>query len=141
MESDVLLAVAFDRYVTICDLLHYTTILTVRVLSGIRAGVALSAVVLTLPMIYLIHCLDFCNAHIIAHTYHEHMGIAKLACANIQINAIYSLFVASFIVLVLVLVGISYGYIIHAVFRLKLQEACHKPLSTCSSHAAVMFVF
>ncbi|XP_008708940.1 olfactory receptor 52J3-like [Ursus maritimus] len=141
MESAVLLAMAFDRYVAICAPLHYATILTVRVLSGIGGGVALSAVVLTLPMVYLVHRLPFCNARIIAHTYCEHMGIAKLACANIQINAIYGLFVASFLVLVLVLVGISYGYILHAVFRLKSQEARHKTLSTCSSHAAVMFVF
>ncbi|KAF5918669.1 hypothetical protein HPG69_005704 [Diceros bicornis minor] len=83
MESAVLLAMAFDRYVAICAPLHYTTILTVSVLSGIGLGIALSAVMLTLPMIYLIHCLPFCDAHIIAHTYCEHMGIAKLACANV----------------------------------------------------------
>lgn len=141
MESVVLLAMAFDRYVAICDPLHYTTILTGQVLSGIGFGIVLSTVVPTLPMIYLIHRLPFCNARIIAHTYCEHMGIAKLSCANIQINAIYGLFVASFLVLGLVLVGISYGYIFRAVFRLKSQEARHKTLSTCSSHAAVMFVF
>ncbi|XP_072583554.1 olfactory receptor 52J3-like [Vulpes vulpes] len=141
MESAVLLAKAFDPYVAICVPLHYTTIQTVRVLSGIGVGVVLSTVVLTLPMIYLIYCLPFCNARIIAHTYCEHMGIAKLACTSIQINAIYGLFVASFLVLVLVLVGISYGSILCAVFRLKSQEARHKTLSICTSHAAVMFVF
>ncbi|XP_014695429.1 olfactory receptor 52J3-like [Equus asinus] len=141
MESAVLLAMAFDHYVAICAPLHYTTILTASVLSGIGMGIVLSTVVLSLPMIYLIHHLPFCNAHIIAHTYCEHMGIAKLACASVQINAMYGLFVASFLVLVLVLVGISYGYILHTVFHLKSPDARHKTLSTCGSHAGVMFIF
>ncbi|XP_049747256.1 olfactory receptor 52J3-like [Elephas maximus indicus] len=141
MESAVLLAMAFDRYVAICEPLHYTTILTIWVLAGLGLGITLRAAVLTLPFSYLIHRLPFCEAHIIAHTYCEHMGIAKLACADIQINAIYGLFVASFLVFDLILVGISYGYIIQAVFRLKSQDARFKTLSTCGSHAAVMFVF
>nr|XP_003421488.1 olfactory receptor 52J3-like [Loxodonta africana] len=141
MESAVLLAMAFDRYVAICEPLHYTTILTVWVLAGIGLGIILSAVVLTLPFIYLIHRLPFCKARILAHTYCEHMGIAKLACADIRINTIYGLFVASFLVFALILVEISYGYIIQAVFRLKSQDARLKTLSTCGSHALVMFVF
>ncbi|KAB1272476.1 Olfactory receptor 52J3 [Camelus dromedarius] len=83
MKSAVLLAMAFDRYGAICAPRHYTTILTVWVLSGIGLSVVLSAVVLTLPMIYVIHHLPFCDARVIAHTYCEHMGIANLARINI----------------------------------------------------------
>ncbi|KAM9221795.1 LOW QUALITY PROTEIN: uncharacterized protein PS065_010161 [Dugong dugon] len=139
MESAVLLVMAFDHYVAICAPLHYITILTVWVLARIGLGIILSAVMLMLPFIYLIFHLPFCEAHII-DTYCEHMGIAKLACANI-FNAIYGLFVASFLVLDLILVGISYGYIIQVVFRLKSQDTRLKTLSTCGSPAAVMFVF
>uniref|UniRef100_A0A8D1DRU4 Olfactory receptor n=1 Tax=Sus scrofa TaxID=9823 RepID=A0A8D1DRU4_PIG len=141
MESAVLLAMAFDRYVAICAPLHYTTILTVWVLLGLALGVVLGTVTLTLPIVYLVYRLPFCDARVIAHTYCEHMGIAKLACANIRINAIYGLFAASFLVFFLILVGISYGYILHTVFHLKSQDARHKTLSTCGSHAAVMLVF
>ncbi|XP_006732308.1 olfactory receptor 52J3 [Leptonychotes weddellii] len=141
MEAEVLLAMAFDRYVAICAPLHYTTILTSRLLVGISMCIVFRPVVLTLPMVYLIYRLPFCQAHIIAHSYCEHMGIAKLSCGSIHINAIYGLFVVSFFVLNLVLIGISYVYILRAVFRLPSQDARLKALSTCGSHVGVICVF
>ena len=115
MEAEVLLAMAFDRYVAICAPLHYTTILTSRVLMGISVCIVIRPLLLTLPMVYLIYHLPFCQAYIIPHSYCEHMGIAKLSCGNIRINGIYGLFVVSFFVLNLVLIGISYIYILWAV--------------------------
>ncbi|XP_027703066.1 olfactory receptor 52J3-like [Vombatus ursinus] len=141
MESAVLLAMAFDRYVAICVPLHYTTILTSNVLAGIGVAIVLRPIMLMLPIIYLTYRLPFCQTRVIAHAYCEHMGIAKLACANIRINAIYGLFVASFLVLDLILIGISYCYILRAVFRLPSSDARLKALSTCSSHVGVMCVF
>ena len=123
MEAEVLLAMAFDRYVAICAPLHYTTILTSRVLMGISMCIVIRPVLLTLPMIYLVYRLPFCQAYILPHSYCEHMGIAKLSCGNIRINGIYGLFVVSFFVLNLVLIGISYVYILWAVFCLPSQDA------------------
>ncbi|XP_008587907.1 PREDICTED: olfactory receptor 52J3-like [Galeopterus variegatus] len=141
MESAVLLSMAFDRYVAICAPLHYTTTLTPRLLVGIGVGIVMRPILLMLPILYLTHRLPFCEARIIAHSYCEHMGIAKLACASIRINAIYGLFVASFLILDVALVGISYAYILHAVFSLPSRDARQKALSTCGSHVGVMCVF
>ncbi|XP_007957160.1 olfactory receptor 52J3 [Orycteropus afer afer] len=141
MEAEVLLAMAFDRYVAICAPLHYTTILTAHVLVGISMCILIRPVLLTLPMIYLIYRLPFCQAHIIAHAYCEHMGIAKLSCGNIRVNGIYGLFVVSLFVLNLVLIGVSYVYILRTVFQLPSQDARLKALSTCGSHVGVICVF
>ncbi|XP_021485401.2 olfactory receptor 52J3-like [Meriones unguiculatus] len=141
MESAVLLAMAFDRYAAICVPLRYTAILAPRALVGIGVGIVMRPVLLMLPILYLTHRLPFCEARVITHSYCEHMGIAKLACASIRINGIYGLFVASFLIFDVVLVGISYAYILRAVFRLSSKDARHKALSTCSSHVGVMFVF
>uniref|UniRef100_A0A8C9ARR9 Olfactory receptor n=1 Tax=Prolemur simus TaxID=1328070 RepID=A0A8C9ARR9_PROSS len=141
MEAEVLLAMAFDRYVAICAPLYYTTILTSRVLVGISMLIVIRPVLLTIPMIYLIYRLPFCQAHIISHSYCEHMGIAKLSCGNIHINAIYGLFVVALFLLNLVLIGISYVYILRAVFHLPSQDARLKALSTCGSHVGVICVF
>ncbi|XP_004768268.1 olfactory receptor 52J3-like [Mustela erminea] len=141
MEAEVLVAMAFDRYVAICAPLHYTTILTSRVLVGISVCIVFRPVLFTLPIVYLIYRLPFCQARVIAHSYCEHMGIAKLSCGNIRINAIYGLFVVSLFLLNLVLICISYVYILRAVFRLPSQDARLKALSTCGSHVGVICVF
>ncbi|XP_066216747.1 olfactory receptor 52J3-like [Saccopteryx leptura] len=141
MEAEVLLAMAFDRYVAISAPLHYTTILTPQVVMGIGLYILIFPVLVILPMIYLIYRLPFCQARIIAHSYCEHMGIAKLSCGNIRINAIYGLFVVSVFLMYLVLIVISYIYILHAVFRLPSEDARLKALSTCGSHIAVLCVF
>ncbi|XP_057606580.1 olfactory receptor 52J3-like [Hippopotamus amphibius kiboko] len=141
MESEVLVAMAFDCYLAICAPLHYTTILTSRALVGISLYIVIRPVLLTLPLIYLIYCLPFCQAHILAHSYCEHMGIAKLSCGNIRVNGIYGLFVISFFILNLVLIGVSYVYILCAVFHLPSQDAQLKALSTCGSHVGVICVF
>ncbi|XP_003781016.1 olfactory receptor 52J3-like [Otolemur garnettii] len=141
MESEVLVAMALDRYVAICAPLHYTTILTSRVLVGISMVIVIRPVLFTLPMIYLIYRLPFCQAHIISHSYCEHMGIAKLSCGNICINGIYGLFVIALFLLNLVLIAISYVYILRTVFRLPSQDARLKALSTCGSHIGVICVF
>ncbi|XP_040820163.1 olfactory receptor 52J3 [Ochotona curzoniae] len=141
MEAEVLLAMAFDRYVAICAPLRYTSILTSSVLMGISLCIVIRPAMVILPIVYLIYRLPFCQAHIIAHSYCEHMGIAKLSCGNIRINAIYGLFVVALFLLNLVLIGISYVSILRAVFHLPSQDARVKALSTCGSHIAVLCVF
>ncbi|XP_003465330.1 olfactory receptor 52J3-like [Cavia porcellus] len=141
MEAEVLMAMAFDRYVAICAPLQYTTILTSRMLVGIGFWIVIRPVMCILPMIYLIYRLPFCHARTLAHSYCEHMGIAKLSCGNIHINAIYGLFVVSLFLLNLVLIATSYVHILRAVFHLPSQDARGKALSTCGSHIAVLCVF
>ncbi|XP_072472696.1 olfactory receptor 52B2-like [Notamacropus eugenii] len=142
MESTVLLAMAFDRFLAICFPLRYTMILTPSVIRKIVAFCVTRGLLITSPFIFLVERLPFCGNSIIADTYCEQTKICRLACADITANNIYTL-VLSFLStgLDVILISISYTFILRAVFRLPSRDAQLKALGTCSSHVCVIFMF
>lgn len=141
MESAVLVAMAFDRYVAICNPLRYDSILTNPLLAKIGVVVVLRGVVCITPIIVLSSRLHYCKSNIIGHTYCEHMAVVKLSCSNIIANMVYGLLVALLVVGVdLLFITLSYCMIAKAVLALPSKDARHKAFSTCAAHIVVILV-
>lgn len=140
VQSALLVAMAFDRFVAVCEPLRYNTILS-RSLVGRLGLVALAkGVILILPMPLLLQRLTFCH-RIIPHTYCDHMAVVKMACGNTRPNRIYGLFVVLLVVgLDLLLIGLSYVFILQTVVRLNSRDATFKALNTCSAHFFVILI-
>uniref|UniRef100_H0WAV8 Olfactory receptor n=1 Tax=Cavia porcellus TaxID=10141 RepID=H0WAV8_CAVPO len=143
MESGVLMLMALDRYVAICYPLHYSTILTNPVI--IRSGLVtlLRAVLLIVPLIFIIKQLPYCRGHIIHHTYCDQISVAKLSCGNIKVNIIYGLMIAlltgGFDILC---ITVSYTMILRAVVSLSSADARQTAFSTCTTHiCAIVFSY
>ncbi|XP_063806649.1 olfactory receptor 52B2-like [Pseudophryne corroboree] len=138
-ESGILLSMAYDRYIAICFPLTYVTTLTAPFIRAVTSiSVARSLIFMT-PIILLLWRLPYQQSNVIEHTYCEHMGMARLATADILANVVYGL--ANIIltsVVDLVLIGMSYYSIVRAVFRLSSVHARHKTFSTCVSHICVI---
>ncbi|NWI62371.1 O52B2 protein, partial [Todus mexicanus] len=141
-ESTILLAMALDRYVAICHPLRYVAVFTPSVIAKIGMAAVARSFCVMFPTIFLLQRLPYCGHRVMAHTYCEHMGIARLACADISVNIWYG-FATTLLCpgLDVVLIGVSYVLILRAVFRLSSKDAQFKAIGTCSSHACVMLVF
>ena len=143
VESGVLVAMALDRYVAICDPLRHAAIFTHKLLTQIGFGVTLRAGVLIALCLILIKCrLKHYRTTVVSHSFCEHMAIVKLAAEDTRVNKIYGLFVA-FIILGfdIIFITLSYIRIFVTVFKLPQKEARLKAFNTCIAHICVFLVF
>ncbi|XP_074153645.1 olfactory receptor 52M1-like [Sminthopsis crassicaudata] len=142
MESGFFLAMAFDRYVAICNPLHHTTVLTHIRIAKIGIAMVLRGVIFFSPHPILLKQLPYCQTRIIAHTYCEFMALVKLACADASVAKGYSISMAGvFGFSDAAFIAISYVLILRTVFHLPSREAKLKALGTCGSHVCVILVF
>ncbi|XP_029457699.1 olfactory receptor 51E2-like [Rhinatrema bivittatum] len=142
IESGVFLAMAFDRYVAICNPLRHSAILSTSVIIRIGLVILIRGVIISLPVCFLLIRLPFCNSRLILFSYCGLGIVAKLACAYELINTVYSLTVAFLVVgLDVTFIVLSYMLILRVVFRLPSRTARLKALGTCGPHIWVILTF
>ncbi|XP_067425892.1 olfactory receptor 52P1-like [Emydura macquarii macquarii] len=141
MHSTILVTMAFDRYIAICDPLRYTTILSNARIAKLGLVGLIRAVLLVLPMPLLLRRLPFCTSHVIPHIFCGHFVVVKMSCGDTTVNRMYGLVILLVIIgLDLTLIGLSYGLIIRAVLRISSKKANRKALHTCSAHICVILI-
>ncbi|XP_074839563.1 olfactory receptor 52E4-like [Carettochelys insculpta] len=142
IESGILVAMGFDRYVAICHPLRHSTILNNHMVAKIGLAVVLRGGILELPYPFLARHWPYCRTNIIPYTQCEHMDVVRLACADIRISSYYGLFDVIFVTtLDLLLIAISYIQILRDIFRLPTKETRLKTFGTCTSHICVILTF
>nr|XP_042703278.1 LOW QUALITY PROTEIN: olfactory receptor 52E4-like [Chrysemys picta bellii] len=142
MQSGIFMAMAFDRYVAICDPLRHSTTLTNPVVAKIGLAVALRGGVLTLPSPLIARQWPYCRTNIIPHTACDHMAVVNLACADIRISSYYGLIVGNLVITVDVFfIAVSYTKILRAIFRLPTKDTRLKTFGTCGSHLCAILAF
>ncbi|XP_042759873.1 olfactory receptor 52K1-like [Panthera leo] len=142
MESGVLVAMAVDHFVAICNPLHYASILTLVVVAKIGGLIVLRGVGLTISFPGLARRLSYCGSHMIAYTYCEHMAVVKLACGATTVDNLYAFAVAIFLgVGDVAFIAYSYGQIVRTVIHFPSPEARAKAGSTCTVHVCVILFF
>ncbi|KAM6158394.1 olfactory receptor 52K2-like [Rhynchocyon petersi] len=142
MESAVLLAMAFDRYVAICKPLHYTTVLTGPLIIRIGLAAVVRGVTLTIPLPFPLRHFHYCRGSVIAHCYCEHMAVVRLACGDTRFNNIFGIAVVMFVAVIdLLFITLSYIFILRAVLQLASREAHYKAFGTCVSHVGAILAF
>ncbi|XP_056302471.1 olfactory receptor 146-like [Danio aesculapii] len=136
----VLMIMAFDRYVAICNPLRYTAIMTnkmVIVLSAIAWSLAILLVTIMLGLtIRLSHC-----RYKIENPFCDNASLFKLSCENVSINNVYGL-VYTVVVFIMSALSIFVTYVkIATVCVTSKNKALNsKAIKTCSTHLAVYLI-
>ncbi|XP_065611704.1 olfactory receptor 5AP2-like [Cyrtonyx montezumae] len=141
-ESFLLAAMAYDRYVAICNPLRYTLVMSralcLCLVASCYAAGALNSAVHTGAMLRL----SFCASGILDHFYCEGKLLFALSCSDTSINNILMHVFASCIVITTSTATLlSYGRILATVLQTRSPGARHKAFSTCTSHLSVTLLF
>uniref|UniRef100_A0A8C3T5Q2 Olfactory receptor n=1 Tax=Chelydra serpentina TaxID=8475 RepID=A0A8C3T5Q2_CHESE len=141
-ECLLLAVMSYDRYAAVCHLLHYTAIMSHSLCLQLVATTWLCGFVNSTVHTILTLRLPRCGRNQIDHLFCEVPALLKLACVDTS-DYITKLFTSSviFLLVPLVLILVSYGYIGAAVLRIRSAKGRFKAFNTCASHLAVVSLF
>ncbi|XDB65744.1 PREDICTED: olfactory receptor 8D4 [Capra hircus] len=141
-ECYMLAAMAYDRYVAICNPLFYNVIMSPRVCSLLVAAVF--SVGFTDAMIHggFMLRLTFCESNIIKHYFCDIVPLIKLSCSSTYIDELLIFVIGGFnMVATSMTIITSYAFILSSIFCIHSKEGRSKAFSTCSSHLTAVLVF
>nr|XP_045723569.1 olfactory receptor 6C76-like isoform X2 [Mirounga angustirostris] len=137
-EFFLLTAMSYDRYVAICKPLHYTTIMNSRVCNQLVISSWLAGFLIIFPPVIMGLQLDFCDSNIIDHFTCDSSPMLLISCTDTAFLELMGCFLAVFTLMVtLMLVVLSYVFILKTILRIPSAEQKKKAFSTCSSHMIV----
>ncbi|XP_057172507.1 olfactory receptor 2AP1-like [Ursus arctos] len=138
-EFYLLATMSYDRYVAICKPLHYLTIMSSRVCIQLVLCSWLSGLMVIIPLISLMSQQDFCASNRLNHYFCDYEPLRKLSCSDTSlIEKVAFLIAYVTLVVTLVLVILSYMFIIRTILKLPSAQQRTKAFSTCSSHMIVI---
>ncbi|XP_020937909.1 olfactory receptor 1L6-like [Sus scrofa] len=141
-DSFLLAVMAIDRYVAICNPLHYTTTMNPRRCLLLVITSWLVSHLHSLTHTILMARLSFCGPNIIHHFFCDVQPLLMLSCSDTSVNELLAFTEGSFVIMSpFLLITISYAYIAHAVLQVPSRRGRFKVFSTCGSHLTVVALF
>ncbi|XP_035878072.1 olfactory receptor 1L3-like [Phyllostomus discolor] len=142
MDSYLLAAMAIDRYVAICNPLHYVTVMNHRCCMSLLVFSIAVPFLHSLLHAFLINRLTFGESNVIHHFFCDVNPVLKLACSSTSVNEVAVMTEGMLSVMApFVCIIISYLRILTAVLNIPSAAGKCKAFSTCSSHLTVVTVF
>ncbi|XP_038179177.1 olfactory receptor 1537-like [Arvicola amphibius] len=141
-ECYTLAAMAYDRYVAICNPLLYSVIMSYQVYSSLISGVYIIGVFFASVHIGFMTRIRFCKLDVINHYFCDFLPLLKLACSNTYISEFLILVFGTLNIFIPTLTIIaSYISVIASILHIHSTEGRSKAFSTCSSHILAVVIF
>ncbi|XP_020830152.1 LOW QUALITY PROTEIN: olfactory receptor 8K1-like [Phascolarctos cinereus] len=141
-ELFILSAMAYDRCVAICKPLLYTVIMSDMVCWTMVVIPYLCSTIVSLWVTLKLLKSSFCKSNILRHFYCDSLPLLSIVCSDTrEIELIIMTFAAFSLVSSLMIILISYMFILVAILRINTSGGRHKAFSTCGSHLTGVVIF
>ncbi|XP_049714052.1 olfactory receptor 5AC1-like [Elephas maximus indicus] len=141
-ECFLLVVMAYDRYVAICNPLLYPVVMSNSLctqLIGVSYAIGFVHSVIHVTLLFR---LTFCRSNIIQYFYCEILQLFKISCTDPTINAFLILVFSVFIqVLTFMAIIVSYTCVLFAILKNNSEKGRSKAFSTCSAHLLSVSLF
>ncbi|XP_042531598.1 olfactory receptor 5D13-like [Dipodomys spectabilis] len=141
-ETFMLAAMAYDRFVAVCNPLLYTVAMSPKLCSLLVAASYSWGLVCSFIFVYFLLTLYFCGTKFINNFVCEHSAIAAVSCSDPSLSHMILLSFATFNeISSLVIIFTSYVFIFVTVMRMPSTGGRYKAFSTCASHLTAIAIF
>ncbi|XP_048372524.1 olfactory receptor 10A7-like [Sphaerodactylus townsendi] len=143
VECFLLLLMSYDRYLAICNPLHYAKMMDWSYCFKLAAGTWLWGFLLAAGLNYIVATsLTLCGPNQVDHFFCDLTPLLKLSCSDTH-PAEMAIFVACFAVSLFpfLLTITSYIKIISTILKIPSSSGKVKAFSTCSSHLTIVTIF
>ncbi|XP_032214005.1 olfactory receptor 8D2-like [Mustela erminea] len=141
-DSYMLTAMAYDRYVAICNPLLYNVTMSHRICFLLVTSVYTVGAFGALVHTSYISSRSFCGTNVIHHYFCDILPLLNISCSRDYTKELLVMILVGFNVFACALaIFISYAFILSSILRIHSAEGRSKAFSTCSSHLAAVGVF
>ncbi|XP_036920286.1 olfactory receptor 8J2-like [Sturnira hondurensis] len=141
-EIFTLAAMAYDRYVAVCNPLHYMVVVSPQVCLLLIFLTHLCSLTTALTSSSCVFSMSYCSSNVINHFYCDNVPLLALSCSDTYVpETIVFAFSGINLFFSMIIVLTSYFNIILAILRIHSSEGRHKAFSTCASHLMAVAVF
>ncbi|KAM5151745.1 olfactory receptor 5V1-like [Mantella aurantiaca] len=141
VEVNLLLAMAYDRYVAICKPLRYSEILNRRQCDLIMAAIWTIAFSNTLFVTVSALCTPLCYPPTIKQFYCDFKAVIKISCPGSLLLLVIFVEMIVFGFCPFACSLASYIKVANVILAIKSKDGRRKAFSTCSSHIMVLSIF
>ncbi|XP_051821315.1 olfactory receptor 8J1-like [Antechinus flavipes] len=141
-EVFMLAAMAYDRYVAICNPLLYMVVVSRKVCILLVILIYIYGFSTSVTVTSCVFSMSYCSSNVINHFYCDNIPLLALSCSATHIpETIVYISAGTNLFLSLTIVLMSYFQIILAILRIRSAEGRKKAFSTCASHMTAVTIF
>ncbi|KAM4675898.1 olfactory receptor 5AS1-like [Discoglossus pictus] len=141
-ECLLLTAMSYDRYLAICNPLHYNTIMKFKLCLQLVIWCWSLGFIITVTPIFFLQRLWFCGSNVIDHFFCDLGPLLELSCTDTSFIKFEVFTMSTFLTIIpFLFITVTYVCIFLTIVRISSFTGRKKTFSTCSSHLAVVCTY